>query len=101
MTRVGLEPTTFRFALQSATTAQPGLRKTQVISFTQMAHILQNRGNGSALEYESRGRGFESYSGHLHSNKLSRLIHQILLILKFTNIHVLLGIFQDTSVIIE
>ncbi len=34
MTRVGLEPTTSRFALQSATTAQPGLRKSQAISFS-------------------------------------------------------------------
>ena len=44
-------------------------------------------GHGSkldlALEYESRGRGFESYSGHFHSHKLSRLILQILLLLKF------------------
>ena len=30
--------------------------------------------SGSALEYESRGRGFESYSGHFHSHILSRLI---------------------------
>ncbi len=35
------------------------------------------------LEYKSRGRGFESYSGHFHSHKLSRLIFQILLLLKF------------------
>ncbi len=28
---------------------------------------------GSTLEYGSRGRGFESYSGHFHSHKLSRL----------------------------
>ncbi len=36
MTRVGLEPTTSRFDLWNATTAQPGLRKTQAISFTQI-----------------------------------------------------------------
>ncbi len=29
--------------------------------------------SGSTLEYESRGRGFEPYSGHLHSHKFSRL----------------------------
>ncbi len=28
---------------------------------------------GSALEYESRGRGLESYSGHFHSHRLSQL----------------------------
>ncbi len=27
----------------------------------------------SVLQYKSRGRGFESYSGHFHSHKLSRL----------------------------
>lgn len=26
-----------------------------------------------ALEYESRGRGFESYSPYFHSHKLSRM----------------------------
>ncbi len=30
-----------------------------------------------------RGRGFESYSGRFHSHKLSRLIFQILLLLKY------------------
>ncbi len=37
-----------------------------------------------ALEYESRGRGFESYSGHFHSHRISRLIFPILHLLKFT-----------------
>ncbi len=32
--------------------------------------------SGSALEYESRGRGFESYSGQFHSHKLSRLTYE-------------------------
>ena len=29
----------------------------------------------SVLEYQSRGRGFESLSGHLYSQKLSQLIY--------------------------
>ena len=29
--------------------------------------------NGTILQYKSRGRGFESYSGHFHSHKLSQL----------------------------
>ena len=28
--------------------------------------------SGSVQEYKSRGRGFQSYSGHFHSHKLSR-----------------------------
>ena len=31
--------------------------------------------SGNAIEYESRGRGFESYSGHFHSHKLAISIH--------------------------
>ncbi len=42
--------------------------------------------SGSILEYKSRGRGFESYSGHFHSHKLSRLIFQILLLFKFNGV---------------
>ncbi len=39
--------------------------------------------SGSALEYQSRCRGFESYSGHFHSHKLPRLVFKILLLPEF------------------
>ena len=38
--------------------------------------IQVSRQCSSALEYESRGRGLDFYSGHFHSHKLSRLIFQ-------------------------
>ncbi len=33
--------------------------------------------NGSALEYESRGRGFDSYVGHIYSYNLSRVFKTV------------------------
>ena len=111
MTRGGLEPATSRFVLWNATTAQPGLQETKAIHSHKLHHHspnaetnlsglfdtsldlpkgedwieLQSGSGGSVLEYKSRGRGFESYSGHIHCHKLSRLIFEILLLLNSTN----------------
>ncbi len=44
--------------------------------------------SGSALEFESRDRGFESYSGHFHSHKLSRLTFSFVVLVFLCNIAV-------------
>ena len=45
------------------------------ICVNEMAWVSNSPGcSGSTLEYEARGGGFESYSGHFHFHKLSRLV---------------------------
>ena len=100
MTRVGLEPTTSSLDLYSRALPlrdrsyekprpfhshklhdhSPSAETNLSGLFDSTLHLPKG---DNVLEYKSRGRGFESYSSHFHSHKLSRLIFQILLLLMF------------------